>query len=387
MFPITYWYGVPAAQATRERYEEVAEAGFTIAQFGGTPEQILRTLGWCASVGIAGMVIDSRMPNPRQPLPDDWRDRLRDIVADYRESPALWGYFVTDEPSADEFSRLRDITDELRRLDPDRPSYINLYPHCANEEQMGVPTYEEHVRRYVDEVAPHLVSYDHYCFRKAGVLRGGYFANLETIRRHSFRVGLDFWQIVLSTPLFDWPDIGEAELRWQAWTSLAYGAKGISFYTYWGIESPPHWNAIIDVYGNRTTHYPMIRNTNLGVAAVGEHLLNLSPVSVQHGSGTEGKSVGERSCLTECPNDRIIVGEFRQSDGGDALILVNDDLVYGAKAILKLKDRYTGYREVSRVSGTPGGVRSLGGDDESILEVFLAPGDGTLILLETEDTK
>ena len=385
-FPISYWHGVPADMASLERYQEVAEAGFSIALFGGTEEQIKKTLDWCEQAGVVGMVIDRRMPNPRVELPDDLDERLRGITAAYSKHPALWGYFITDEPSAVEFERLRTITEKLREFDPEHPSYINLYPNYANEEQLGTTTYDEHLSRYVDEVKPPLVSYDHYCFRVDSILRGGYFENLEAVRRNSLAAGLDFWQIVLSTPLFDWPDIGEAEFRWQVWTSLAYGAKGISYYTYWGIDDvTPHWNAIIDVYGYRTNHYPIVRSVNLGVAKIGSHLLGLKSVGVRHGKGTEGADIGERYHLAERAPDRSIVGEFVREDGGAAVIVVNDDMEQGVYIPLKVAPRFTSYRNVSRVSGKPGGSRPLAdGEGGKVITVTLQPGDGALIYLDTE---
>ena len=385
-FPISYWHGVPANMASLERYQEVAEAGFSIALFGGTEEQIKKALDWCRQAGVVGMVIDSRMPNPRVALPEDLDARLEGITSAYSKHPALWGYFITDEPSAEEFERLRTITDKLRQLDPAHPSYINLYPNYANEQQLGTKTYDEHLSRYVDEVKPPLVSYDHYCFRIEGMLRGGYFENLEAVRRNSLSAGLDFWQIVLSTPLFDWPDIGEAEFRWQVWTSLAYGAKGISYYTYWGIDDgAPHWNAIIDVYGYRTNHYPIVRRVNLGVAKIGSHLLGLQSVGVRHGKGTEGADIGDRRYLLEGAPDRTIVGEFVREDGGAAIIAVNDDLVNGIRVTARIAAKYKSYRPVSRISGIPGGARKTGGESgEGVIDILLPPGDGTLIYLDTE---
>ena len=383
-FAISYWHGVPPDRARREDYKLIADAAFSVAQVSGSREQIRQTLGWCASLGITAMVQDSRMPTSRQALPDDWKDRVAGIVADYRDSTALWGYYVTDEPSAAEYERLRAITDELRRLDPERPSYINLFPNYANEEQLGTATYDDHVRRYIAEVKPPLVSYDHYCFFQDGVHRDAYFANLRTVRDHSMRAGLDFWQIVLSSQLFDWPDLSEADLRWQVWTSLAYGARGISYYVYSGIDGPvQHWNAIVDPYGYPTERYPAIRRINLGVAAVGKHLMQMRSVGVSHGSGTRSETFGERSVLADALPERLIAGEFVRNDGGAAIIVVNDDLEVGSRSVLRVNERFASSRSVDRVTGQIGPARPLTADGDAMrLDVLLAPGDGVLLLLE-----
>src|SRR5262245_9699803 len=66
-FPISYWFGPPKAFNTRERYQEVADAGFTYAMVGpeggATPEDNKRALDHCQAVGIKAFVYDSRMPH------------------------------------------------------------------------------------------------------------------------------------------------------------------------------------------------------------------------------------------------------------------------------------------------------------------------------------
>jgi hypothetical protein len=384
VFPISYWHGVPADRATLKDFELVAEAGFSIAQVGGTSDQIRQGLDWCESLGITAMVQDHRMPHTRQPLPDDWKERLAGIVADYRGHSALWGYYIGDEPSVVEYEKIRAITDELRRLDPESPSYVNLYPNYANEAQLGCPTYDEHVRRYVDEVQPPLVSYDHYAFHRDSVHREVCFENLRVVREHAMRAGLDFWQIVLSSQLFNWPELSEADMRWQVWTTLAYGARGISYYVYSAIDGTmPHWNAIVDQYGYPTERYPVMRRINKGVAALGPHLMKLRSLGVTHGSETEGKTFGEGGVLSAPPSERLVVGEFARDDGGAAMIVVNDQLDTGIHTEFEVNERFTSWRHVDRVSGKVGGSRTmlLDGDGPS-LDLRLAPGDGALIFLE-----
>ena len=67
MFPISYWWGPPKQFNTRERYQEVADAGFTYAMHGpeggGTPEENKLTLDHCQAVGIKAFLYDSRMPH------------------------------------------------------------------------------------------------------------------------------------------------------------------------------------------------------------------------------------------------------------------------------------------------------------------------------------
>lgn len=63
--------------------------------------------------------------------------------------------------------------------------------------------------------------------------RPEYFENLEIIRRQALRVGVPFWNVILATPHFSYRDPSPADMRWQAYTTLAYGGKGLAYFTYW----------------------------------------------------------------------------------------------------------------------------------------------------------
>ena len=60
-----------------------------------------------------------------------------------------------------------------------------------------------------------------------------YRSNLATMRRHSLAAGIGFWNFFNCVPYSDHFDPTPAQLRWQALTALAYGAKGVLWYYYW----------------------------------------------------------------------------------------------------------------------------------------------------------
>src|SRR5687767_2846347 len=68
VFPISFWCGVPVKFISLERFQEVADAGFTHAMPGleqGAPttEDNLRILDYCGAVGIKAFLYDRRMPS------------------------------------------------------------------------------------------------------------------------------------------------------------------------------------------------------------------------------------------------------------------------------------------------------------------------------------
>jgi hypothetical protein len=68
---------------------------------------------------------------------------------------------------------------------------------------------------------------------KSNVTRNGYRANLEVFRTASLKAGIPFWNFFGVMPVFGHHDPSEPELRWQAFTSIVYGAKGLLYYCYW----------------------------------------------------------------------------------------------------------------------------------------------------------
>lgn len=379
-FVVTFWSGVPPQLATLDRYREIADAGFTVAQVSGTPAQIRQQLDWCREVGITGMVIDGRMPGPDAVAGRGWKDGLAAIVSDYRAHPALWGYYVTDEPNASQFAGLAKIVAVLKRLDPAHPSYINLFPNYASEQQLGTKTYAEHIERYIAEVKPPLVSWDFYGLNYGETQRDGYFANLRCVRDRSLAAGLDFWQIYQCTPFHVCRDPSEAEFRWQAWTTLAYGAKGISYFTYWTPDTENFRDGVIGLFGERTHHYPIVQKVNREILAMGTVLSGLRSVGLVHGGPWQSDPP---RYLVGPPEPDLIVGEFERPGGDAALIVVNDDFTRPVGRGIIVRPEFAAARLVARSTGHVTGRHQLPEvPNGRRLGVWLAPGDGAIVLLE-----
>jgi hypothetical protein len=65
------------------------------------------------------------------------RAKLDALVARVRKHPALYDYFVCDEPTAADFPALGRLVAYLHEHDPAHLAYINLLPTYANNKQLG----------------------------------------------------------------------------------------------------------------------------------------------------------------------------------------------------------------------------------------------------------
>jgi hypothetical protein len=218
------------------------------------------------------------LENPAQ------REKLDALIARVRLHPALYDYFITDEPTATNFPALGKLVAYLSERDPAHLAYINLFPTYASNDQLGnkgdtVTAYREHLQQFVDMVKPSLISYDHYQFSVTGD-NEGYFLNLAMIRRAAQDASLPFLNIVQAatwSPSMRVPT--DDEVRYLVYTTLAYGAQGISYYVYC---CPGHTGAIAQTNGTPTPLYYTLKTLNREFVSITQQLQPLRSLGVYH---------------------------------------------------------------------------------------------------------
>ncbi len=381
-FAIGFWVDPPADERMAERYAEIADANFTLVlgRFGAkTREQIDRQLQLCEKFGLKALV-GTRGLEPEQ----------------YAEGPACWGYLMRDEPSAADFPALRQQVDAVREARPGRLAYINLFPNYANAGQLGTNTYEEHVARFVDEVRPEVLSMDHYPqFKPGRDGRDAYCANLDVMRRHSLRAGIPFWNFFNTMPYGSHTDPTEAQLRWQVFTSIAYGAKGVLYFCYYtpGGGEFPKGGAIITTDDRRTNHYYQARRINEQLRNLGPTLMKLTSTGVYRlgpdddpRESLEGCPITSISGASRDPSPDYLIGVFRHADGRRAVMLNNYRFAYTAWPTVTFD---VDAAEVVEVDPWSGRELALVDDSPAMegLQVALDSGAGRLFLLPPSPTR
>ena len=333
-FQVSFWLGPPEKYTSLERYHEIKEAGFTIAfppLHTPSVEMNRKILDFCQQVGLKATIADTRMVTSLDAA--DARGKLDAIVNDYSAHPALYGYFVVDEPAAGAFKGLADVVAYLREKDPKHAGFINLFPTYGPpfEPQHGTATYEQYVDRFVDTVRPRVLSYDHYPF-VTGLDRPQYFFNLAVIRNAAARAKLPFWQICQVVQHYDYRQLTEGELRFQAMQTLAFGGRGLLWYTYWypGELNATVKHAMIEYDGSRNVNYERIKRINADAKAIGDELLPANSWATYHvGPGGEyAMPAGVNSPVEIESAGKLTVGVFHHSDGRTLALVANRD--YGA---------------------------------------------------------
>jgi hypothetical protein len=367
-FPIMAWGSAPGNSAV---LSEMADCGINVAGFVA-PEH----LDAISQAGLRAFVMDYRASGYdfQNVDPNVVKENVNGLVKEVGSHPALYGYYLKDEPNMNEFPGLAIVSDAFLEKSPDKIPYINLFPNYASQNQLGTENYWNYVEGFINEVNPPMISYDHYALMEDEPLRDGYYTNLEAIRWGSVKYKRPFWNVVLTTAHFKYREPSFADIRFQVWTTLVYGGKGISYFTYFAPGFGNCRMAPIDQYGNRTPTWNYLQNTNSAVKMLAPILLRLRSTGVYHvGDVPVGCLAlpGNTLVRTIFGNGNFLIGEFIHSDGTSYVMVVNKDLKSSVNFRVELNEPDSHIRRISSYSGHP---EELVDDGD-----WLAPGQGVLL--------
>lgn len=339
-FTVTFWCAPPLPALDEARMAEIADAGFTTVgapcEDGLDPGDNLRALALAERHGLRMWVADHRLYEAAGGAADA-AALTSAVVATYRDAPALDGYVVADEPTTSEFAPLAPVVASLRAADPSRLAYINLLPDYVPPKLLQAESYADYLERFVSEVRPRLLSVDYYPFGEHKD-RSTFFANLAALREAALRHDLPFLWIALAMPHGPYRDPTEGELSWQVFHALAYGARGISYFTYW-TPQPDEWHhrrGIVDG-GQLTPRYFQVQRLNRQLRAVGAALAGWRSLAVADSRGEIAAPL-PIGPLAGVDGGDFTIGLFGDDAGGIAALVVNRDYRNGATATVRLRD-------------------------------------------------
>ena len=232
------------------------------------------------------------------------------------------------------------------------------------------------MRLYVEQVKPSLISYDHYQFRLKGDGKQ-YFLNLAMIRRAAQEAGVPSLNIVQACT---WaPDVMRVpnpdELRYLVYSTLAYGAQGISYYVY---AHANHHGSLVSLDGTPGPLYHAVKSYNREFVAIAGELQPLRSLGVYHTSMREpGCEPLPADALFHLDSSRslssprgFLLGFFGAVERPTHVVVVNLD--YTAEASTSL----VGPGELELFDATTAQWSSRG---KAAIELTLLPGGGKLV--------
>jgi hypothetical protein len=126
----------------------------------------------------------------------------------------------------------------------------------------------------VKSVGQPFLSYDNYSLVNGDMLDYLY-VNLEIIRRLSLETGTPFWNCILPNAHFNYMEPSDATFSIQVYTTMAYGGRGIQYFTYFAPEIGNYRLAPVDQFGNRTATWDGLRRINNQIHVLAPTLITL----------------------------------------------------------------------------------------------------------------
>jgi hypothetical protein len=310
---------------------------------------------------------------------------LRSMVANLsREiggNPAALGVFLRDEPNAAMMPGLGKVSSLLHESIPGLWPYVNLFPARVSADRLGTSDYGSYVRMLVQTIHQPFLSYDNYSL-VGGEMLDYFYTNLDVVRRSSIETKTPFWNCILANAHFNYMEPSDATFNLQVYASLAYGARGIQYFTY---TSPALGNfrlAAVDQYGNRTATWDMLRRINNQLRVLAPTMIHLRSTGVFHypsvpeqGQPLSASKLVESVEMTQRfvrspAGGRFLIGEFEDEQGRPYFMLVNKDLNNSFQVKVHLRKAGGKLWQVSQYSGKE---EAFGGEME-----WIAPGAGVL---------
>lgn len=253
---IIAFQGIPASHNKDENFRDLKNAGFTVnLQMYSNVDQVKRALDLCQKYGLKLIFsVPELITNPEV------------TISQVYNHPALLGYYITDEPGTKKFTDINSIVDKVNRLDKKNIPYINLYPNYATNEQLEASDYNNYIVTYLKKVNAKILSFDNYSIVNNSI-RYDFYQNLEIIRANSLKFSKPFWAFACSVIHFNYKKPTLSGLKLQQFSNLLYGAKGLQYYTYWGVNDA-FWKAnnygyaIVDENGRPTPTYNLVKEVN-----------------------------------------------------------------------------------------------------------------------------
>jgi len=291
------------------------------------------------------------------------------------EHPANWGYYVTDEPTVEDWAQVAQVVNDYHQADPNRPAWVNSPGGTG-----------EYLQNFMETFQPRVLSFT-----------GGYqwwwpweqpvfFAKLEAYRAAALAAGIPLirWVEVNANP-DAWPPPGvtvppppdnAAKLRQSVYTSLCYGVKGIEWFTGAILFEPG--TCVLQPCGQD------VAAINAELNRMGPILISLESVDVFHTPplpDATGPLPADYWVQTATPD--LVLGMFKDSQDNDYIMVANRKIDSTRQVALSLPADVTEVAKFDKNEGTWIDLPLSSQGNRVVVEFILAPGNGELLKVQT----
>jgi hypothetical protein len=388
---------------TEEFFDLFAECGIDF--FASTPDAsthpdvVWKFLQLCGDYGMGVFLTVSRLRGV-EAAADMSEEKIYKELGEFANHGNVLGFELRDEPDVKMLKELKKTVDVVKNsaYGENHLLYYNAFPNYSTPKQLsgtdvGI-SYETYLREFVENLSAEYLSFDYYPFDKDGNASDGYFPNLSSVRNIADEYKIPFWAFVQCGEIFSIeftkPQPDRPRFIWQVATELAYGAKGIQYFTLTGYAD---FLSQIVPYGERESlegmfgvdnrincWYYYAKEINAHIHKVDEVLVNAYHEGVIfHGDSPCPKSTG-REVITS--------GTFRELvgvQGVDALIGCFD--YKGKTALYVVNNTFETDGEITLTFDDEYGYDLVHGTEQTfatgkILRLAVPAGEGVLVLVK-----
>ena len=287
---------------------------------------------------------------------------------------AIWGYHLADEPKAPAFPKLATEVKDFRLADPKRPANINMLCFAG-----------ELLHEYMATVKPDVLSYDHYQWWWGS---HSHFEKLEQHRDAALAAGIPLtcWIEANANSNVEWghdysviPD-NAVKLRQSVYTSLAYGVKGIQWFSADMLFKPG--TAELNECGQQ------VAQLNSELAKLGPTLFKLRSLDVFHNQPLPRRThESQHDHWAQVMGDELLWGMFKDEADTDYILVANRDIHQRQQATIQFQR--SGYgrkvKTVLQFDKKTGEWIPFTSRVRVLFVVNLDPGDGQLFKVLKEE--
>lgn len=204
-------------------------------------------------------------------------DKAQSYVRSLSANKNIIGWYLKDEPLFKDLPALKAEYDHLSRYSAGKPIYINLIGCKAGKYTGPCATIGEYLDTIETLFHPQIWSFDYYPISiengKIKVQYNQFFKSLDAFREKSRQTGRPFWSfcetVEYKRPEVERPAATIPFLRFEAFSALAFGAKGIVYWSYELTHSKKGQfiSALIDSTGRKAPAWNSVRQVNREIKA------------------------------------------------------------------------------------------------------------------------
>lgn len=329
--------------------------------------------------GLQVTVNDSRFGANLLNLTDE---QIRRLVSEYTNVPGVGGFYILDEPrDPNPYAR---VFNAIKEAAPEYDAHLNFLPSFVYGSEAE---YARVMQGWLDRNgARGYLMYDRYPFGAAAnsLDYTGFLTNMNTVRKVGLANGVKTAQYLQAVGVpGNFRRTNAAEIRYEANMALAYGYKGLSYFTWFTPtnRSEVFTDAIITADGRKTDLFEPVKQLNSEIHALGPTLMRLDAREVYLNGQTWGQEAVPADFLVHAlSNDDLTFSYLRDRENGrNYLMVVNNSFTQPKDVSLRFDGQIGSLAEISRRTGQPGGVAL----DNGVLTRTFDKGEAVLYALPT----